>query len=394
MKYNKYKNIFNYYRGQSYLKDRVELLYDKQIEDNTTKALINTLQNISENSQLEILRKLKIITKGVISFDLQPPIGSSRPDALIVTKEKEYYIESKVESEIDINQLKKHIENIGMLGELIVITNYLKDNEKIFNADLKLNFITWNEIWLRFREIKTTNDLDYFLINQFLNYLEDNNMTEFNGWNERDFDSFLSIEEDNKCELRRNVKLRFIKFIEKLELELKKTDEFSNVYFNVMTAIRKDTESVWGNFIKSGKRNIQIAHLWLDINANGLDIGIQNEGINSTRQFINKLINNPQEFTSICKNLNGYNIHLKERFQIQVQNYGVHPLATINLGHYFTETDTLYLINKIKEFNNKIEVTFFTHFKRDRKDIQDVDVIDIIRNEFLKLFELYNFNQK
>jgi hypothetical protein len=56
-KYNPYKNIFFYYRGPS--SERKVDQPDKQIEDNTTKAVINTL-DYSERGLLEIIRKAKM----------------------------------------------------------------------------------------------------------------------------------------------------------------------------------------------------------------------------------------------------------------------------------------------------------------------------------------------
>jgi len=39
-----HKNIFYYYRGPS-SRENEEIVYDRQIEDNTTKALINCLES-------------------------------------------------------------------------------------------------------------------------------------------------------------------------------------------------------------------------------------------------------------------------------------------------------------------------------------------------------------
>jgi len=393
MKYNKYKNIFNYYRGQNFSKGDFDEHYNKQIEDNTTKAFINTLEYLSVATQKEVLKKLGIVTERIKSFDLQPSFKYSRPDAVIRTHERDYFIESKVGSELIIEQLKNHLLYIGNEALLIVITNNAKDADKINKEGLNHKFFTWNDIWLKFNTVKTENKTDSFIINQFLNYLEDNNMCEFNGFKQKDFDAFLFIEDDYKEEARKNVKLRFSSFIDKMKIALKEESVYADIYSKVMKAVRKDTTYVWGNFVKEGKDNIDIAHFWINISANGIDIGIQNEGANSTKQFINKLSKDAEGFTSICKKLDNYKLDLKERYQIQVQNYGIHQLATINLGNNFTINDTQYLISKIKEYK-LIELTFYKHYNRDDKSLEDIGVINVFKDEFVKLADLYRFNQK
>ncbi len=48
MSFDPHKNIFYYYRGLSRRQDE-DIIYDTQIEDNTTKAFINCLDNSSDN---------------------------------------------------------------------------------------------------------------------------------------------------------------------------------------------------------------------------------------------------------------------------------------------------------------------------------------------------------
>ncbi len=256
MHYNKYKNIFNYYRGPSPTRKMSEEYYDKQIEDNTTKAFINTLEYLAQPAKLKFLESLGIVTDKVKAFGLQPSFSSSKPDAVIRTAKKDYFIESKVASSLDIEQLKKHLGNIGDDGYLLAVTNRGKDAVKIKKSGLPVRHFTWNQIRQNIENINTNNPTDKFLIEQFCNYLEDNNMTDFNGFKQKDFDAFLFIEEDKDYAVRRNVKARFTSFMEQLHSELNKIKAYNNMQLRLMGTYKKDSRHIWGNFVENGKKKL------------------------------------------------------------------------------------------------------------------------------------------
>jgi len=393
MKYNKYKNIFNYYRGQNLSKGDSDEHYNKQIEDNTTKAFINTLEYLTDATKKEVLKKMGIQTKRIKGFDLQPSFTGSRPDAVIKTQETDYFIESKVGSTLDIMQLINHLKNIGPDAVLFVITNNSNDFEIIKKNELCIKYFSWNNIWQIFNDIKTQNPTDSFLINQFLIYLEDNNMSEFNGWKQKDFDAFLFIEKDEKEESRKYVKSRFNSFMLKLKPVLDEINEYPDFDTVIKTPLKGAT-CIWGNFVEIKKKNINIAHFWINISSSGIDIGINSEGKESTAPFIKKLYSNTNIFISICKDLEDYILEFKKRSYKRIRVYDAITMAKINLGKHFSEYDAQYLINKIKEADNMVEFTFYKHFDRDNNALKDDNVINIFKAEFVKLAELYRFNQK
>ena len=120
-KYNPYKNIFYYYRGPSHRKKDGQ--GDKQIEDNTTKALINTLENSDNTILRDFLNYLQISLKDFkkVRYDLQIAKEESRPDALIQVGLTQIFIESKIDCPLEKKQISNHLKAISK-GYLVCIT--------------------------------------------------------------------------------------------------------------------------------------------------------------------------------------------------------------------------------------------------------------------------------
>lgn len=116
-RYNPYKNIFYYYRGPS-INQTAE--FDKQIEDNSTKALINLFENCSHDIVIAFLNEVRISinTCEKVSYDLQVANDESRPDALIIINGQSIFIESKIDSPLDKNQIFSHLQS-GEIAFLI-----------------------------------------------------------------------------------------------------------------------------------------------------------------------------------------------------------------------------------------------------------------------------------
>ena len=119
-KYNPFRNVFYYYRGPS---SKKEGQFDKQIEDNATKALINTSENGEKGLLMRFLKKSRIDIKGYdkVTYDLQVEEESSRPDALIQIDKCNIFIESKIDSPLKEDQIYRHLESISK-DYLICIT--------------------------------------------------------------------------------------------------------------------------------------------------------------------------------------------------------------------------------------------------------------------------------
>lgn len=103
-KYNPFRNVFYYYRGPS---SKKEGQFDKQTEDNTTKALINTLENSEKDLLMCFLKNTGIDIKinDKVAYDLQVSEELSRPDALIQIDKYNIFIESKIGASLDKTKL-------------------------------------------------------------------------------------------------------------------------------------------------------------------------------------------------------------------------------------------------------------------------------------------------
>ncbi len=206
------RNIFDYYRGPEVTDSEVERV--KTLENNATKALINTLENSSEKLTRELFKEESgIKLEGELSYFLQTEpqtiyervgeeeldikevyvigisekekrktddssdseIGDeSTPDALIQGNEKLIAIEAKTGSgKLKDKQLEKHLKNCE---------KRLKPNKSKIEDSISWGKLS--EVMEEFRDQKKKNDKEFFLINEFIEFLEVNNMTKFKSFDE------------------------------------------------------------------------------------------------------------------------------------------------------------------------------------------------------------------
>ena len=203
-----YQNIYYYYRGPTAKGSaKTKKLYDIQLENNTTKALINTLIHcnpiICQDFLIEMLKipiesndfkyllqtqtigeqKIKtrpnriiwvICSKAKCLKEIKlpkkiPPLSleKSLPDAWIWNDNAVILVESKTHTPVDIDQLIRHREFLTLDSDLIV--SHWEEIHTYF-----INFIKTN---------KTISGKDRFLIQEFSKYLELVSLSSFSGWN-------------------------------------------------------------------------------------------------------------------------------------------------------------------------------------------------------------------
>ncbi len=391
-KYNPYRNIFYYYRGPSSKKGE----FDKQIEDNTTKALINTLQNSKKMVLNRFLKEVNIDIKSwdKATFDLQVSGETSRPDALIKIDNYEIYIESKMDSPLEKDQIRRHLQLVSK-GYLICITPREKDKRIIQDINKKnLRFITWNELYLCIQYLHghTKDKTTEFVLGQFLEYLEAINMAPFSYWNKNDFEAFLNIEDDPKKELRSRVREKMKVYLHDLKEMLNQENLFEDLEPDIGN-VQKNSYHVWGVLCKPPtEKKVHKPHFNFIIDSDVFTIGIEIEGITPAKRMKKYILSDRKRFLRILRKLDGFTLILRKKVPTErIRQYQYITVATIRLGKDVFPEDVEYLIKKVEHYD-LFEFHCGISFKRDDKALQNKHYLKRSVGHMKKLKEYYDFS--
>lgn len=348
-KYNPYRNIFYFFRGAR----SSDKLADNQIEDNTTKALINTLEYSHVQLLYHFLQNLKIpfIKNQIPKYDLQVAELLSRPDAQIRIGKTDYYIESKVQAQLDEQQINNHLVSIGE-SILIIITprNSDLDVVKKINSP-RIKFITWEEIYVQFSSylmIRKKGD-DNFILIQFLKYLESIGMAPFNGFTKEDFDSFLYIEEDPKKEIRSIVKRKFKKYLDAIQQEIKSIPAYKGLKVEVGN-LQQNSHSIWGTLSDESKSKVNVPHFNFVLNRNTFSIGFIVEGKVSADRFYKYVNSEPATLLKLLSNLSEFQYEIEKREYQRIRVYNSTRVASVKCGWDIKPNDISYILKKSEQY--------------------------------------------
>lgn len=389
--YNPYKNIYFYYRGQ---KSKTEFVENTQIEDNTTKALINTLQ-FSDPSLVRALYaalNIKLPQEVEYYYELQIAKEQSRPDGLIKAGKLELYIESKVKAPLLTEQIINHLEGIQD-ANLVCITKNKSDFriiKKINNSRLK--HLTWDAIYTIFQNhLKQIHDQrSIFLIKQFMEYLEIINMAPFSGWNRKDFEAFLFIDSDQDKMLRLRVKEKLNLYLEELFNTLSDDNDFKDHEFKVGNLSEK-ANSIWGVICKSPyKTVVHKPHYGFYLNSDNFMIGIQIEGKTPSTRTFNLMKKNPEKFVEMFRKLDGYTFYMWDRIEMGIRDYKEVLELDLRLNDKIDIKDIEYLVSKSTQYKYFIYRVAKT-LKRDDSDLDNEQFFDKSIEIINDLKEFYNF---
>jgi len=391
-KYNPFRNVFYYYRGPS---SKKEGQFDKQTEDNTTKALINTLENSEKDLLMCFLKNTGIDIKinDKVAYDLQVSEELSRPDALIQIDKYNIFIESKIGASLDKDQINKHLKSISD-GYLICITPSDKDRDIVQQIKKSnLRFISWKEVYLVFKEQfgKTKDEKTNFLIKQFLEYLEAINMAPFSGWDKKDFEAFLNIEDDPKRELRSRVKEKLKQYLIELK-ELPKEEKLFEDLETDVGKIEKDVTYVWGVLCKPPiKEKVHKPHFNFWVNSDEFGMGILIQGKSPANKMKKSINSEKDKFLKILKKLKGFDLIIRKRVSTGVRKYSAIDVTKIKLGEDISIEDIEYLIKKMEQYP-LFEIHCTKLFKRDEGILDDQTFLEKSVELMKQLQDYYNFS--
>ena len=216
------QNLFWFFRGPKIADGR----HVWQIENNMTKALVLLLKNTNHdvflraflqdlgvpyrsgekvNFALQRRPLLPDVTKRVVLciaggdpefWDSKDRDREGRPDALIWTERWAVLVEAKLGSAVDESQIRGHLRKFGW-------PTHTK------RADRQ-----WQVLHCLLKQAGEKADLrpqDRFLLREWLQYMEDQGMSEFNGWTAEDF-QYFDLPEARQDEERWRLQERFKRF--------------------------------------------------------------------------------------------------------------------------------------------------------------------------------------
>ncbi|MCX6997598.1 MAG: hypothetical protein NTV49_11045 [Kiritimatiellaeota bacterium] len=345
-----HSNVFYYYRGASLSEDQQE----RQLEDNTTKALINTLEHcdpslcqtflthvlercvtnpdadsptcwyLNTNTEFRFLLqratlpgggmmgKPKRLLLALVPRKHQEDSQScftaesvSRPDAWIYGDGFAVLIESKVVGGLNAGQMERHR---GILSP---------DGVKPREARM-----TWAEVFHCFSNMqKNLNERDQWLVGQFIQFLEWSGMAGFTGFKKELFDYFRNPGDEDE---RKWVRESMTAFGERVSAKIK---DLGYPKYDVGNLHRQD-EHCWVAFGKQDYRNQ--AHQTVAVNSNGIDVFVNVELKPATDELKAKIDKNPDGFKMCMLKLAPFTVILEERKQNRASLYDYYPVASIS----------------------------------------------------------------
>jgi hypothetical protein len=340
-------NIFYYYRGAQ----RSGQERERQSEDNTTKALINTLKHCDPKVTFEFLGWLGIKTTKPVTLELQKAtiskgeIGNksqrlllgivptkeiedpcaklgrtaagekdSFPDAWIYGDNFVVLVESKVAgregASLELGQMERYYQKL------------LVDTEQ--QPDCRIH--TWAEVHRFFKNLSDElgdelTPKDKWLIEQFTQYLEWIGMAEFIGLEQGMFEYFATRIDDRNEDDRQWVCGTMRSFAEKILEGLQTVDSSFYQDHDVGRLFLKD-DHCWAAFGPKDKKYRRLAHQTVSLYDYGLDVFVNVELKPAVDRLRKRITQDKQAFGEAISRLPGlFSVQVGERKLIRGSLY-------------------------------------------------------------------------
>jgi hypothetical protein len=342
-------NVFYYYRGaQRSDRDR-----EQQLEDNTTKALINTLDHCSRTVALMFLAQLGIEATEPVECELQKATisggeigsksqrlllgivpskeeenscakweesveGDSLPDAWLYGDDYVVLVESKVVGSLELDQMRRHFQKLRMGTD----------------QQPKCKVCTWAEVHQFFKVLPDDEltDRDKWIIGQLTQYLEWIGMAEFTGLEPGMFDYFAARIDDRDEDDRQWVRGTMRSFAEKVLDKLQILDgSFYQGYHAGQLQLKDD--HCWVAFGPGNTEFKLWAHQTMSLYAHGLDVFVNVELKPAVVRLRKKISQDKQTFREAISRLPvPFSVQLEERKQKQASQHNYYTIARLEAG--------------------------------------------------------------
>jgi hypothetical protein len=342
-----FHNVFYYYSGSQ----QPDRSHDRQLENNTTKALINTLEHCSPLVARRFLAWLGIeatepvryelqrttISKGIIGNKSQRLLlglvpseegkdfcieekdeveGDSLPDAWLFGSDYVVLIESKVAGSLEQEQMQKHRHKLCA--------------GRRQRPGFKVH--TWAEIHRFFKTLPddALTDIDRWIVGQFTQYLEWIGMAEFLGFEQGMFDYFVAHPDDRDESDRRWIRSAMQSLAKRVAHELRDLDSsfYQECYVGLL---KRQDDHCWAAF--GPKEFKERAHQTMALYAYGLDIFVNVELKQAADRLKRKIRRDHQTFRQVVSSIPAsFSVQLEERIQKQASLYDYRVIARLEGG--------------------------------------------------------------
>ncbi|MGA2062813.1 MAG: hypothetical protein ABSG67_20260 [Thermoguttaceae bacterium] len=361
-------NIFYYYSGPNYSKQKQ---YDQQLENNTTKALVNTLKYCDKFVANSFLAWLGIHTTSNMAVEFQKAtIGRERirlareQRLLLAITQKPRPDGGNSYSRLKLSDTQESRPDAWLFGEDFVVLMESKIGDGALNScQMKHHYNTllagtrekprclvrtWSNVHGFFNSIlPRLNEKDKWLVGQFTQYLEYQCMSDFTGFEEWMFDFFIQEEKDEKE--KNLIRHSMEGFSEKvLEGGLKALDP--DFYEQAWLGnISRKGNSVWVAFVPLVKPKVftRKVHQTISLSDRGLKVFVNFESQHTIKLLRKRMRNNDDKkrlIDLLARSPSPFLVRIDRKVQRQNQPriFDGYPLAELVGGEYMSGKPGLY----------------------------------------------------